>query len=181
MTDDDPGSLGAFRQDEEGEGLTWRDPTGVVHVVAGPVEVPDLLRHMIETYLAVEDWDDAMSRSAALGSLVGNWEEEAIEQFAASDEIEEGPACEPGGQELEPVVDQAVERELRTAQHDAPLIDRLDLLAAIRRLIGEWEDYSLDYEKLLGHLIAVHGESEQLRHVDHEQLLGLHAQKHHGQ
>lgn len=166
--------------DDENGPIIWRDPSGVVHTVAGYMEVPDRLRRLIESHLAVADWDDALSRADAIGHLVGEWQDEALEETTSANDIPDGPACEPADHEAHvPVVDHAVEAELRTARDDTALADRPDLLGAVGALVDEWQRYCLDDEKLLGHLIAAHGATDQARELAHEELFALHAAKHH--
>ena len=148
-------------------------------MVAWDAEIPARLRKLVEDYLAVDDWDDALRRSDVLGDLVGELEDQALEEAATADDITGGPACEPEGQEPPALVlDQAVEKELRTAQDEVDLSDRLDLLAALGRLVGEWERYCLDEEKLLGHLIVAHEAKDQVMELEQQELFALHAEKH---
>ena len=171
---------------DEPDLAVWRDAAGTVHSVAGDEALPGDVEAVLVDYLAVGA-DEAFERAEPLARLLASWFEDAIAEAAASDEVPDGPACDESSSDPPPSVDATVVRALERLRRAPSVADRLDLTEAASRLVDDWERYSIDVEKLVGHLLLEHGEAvptgtsmvaDRDVDLDHDELIARHAVLH---
>ncbi len=163
----------------------WRDEHGVVHTAVSDMPLPADLVRLIESYLGVSDWNLAMERPEQLADMLGELEEAAFEEAATSPAVESGPSCdddegEPSGEApalAAPIPGELV-TALTTSLNEMSIGDRIDALYKLSELVHDWQDYSLNQDTLLGHLIREHNGTLDLVNADHEALIALHAAQH---
>lgn len=157
----------------------WRDPDGVVHLVASEAQLPGSVEAAVVRYLALSECDEALRRLDDLRELLDAWHDSALEEAAQSIDVALGPACEPLDVGTAPrMIDGAVASALEPLREEPAVGRRLNLLDEALRLVDEWLSYHLDPEKLVGHLVLTHGVGTPLASLDHDVLLREHQHLH---
>lgn len=154
--------------------------------------MPERLVSVLTAFILVDDFDLATQRIEGLQVLLEEWDEcHSMSDFdlwkdmygrrsliLERDErgnLHRGGSLDPSA----PVVPESVVAALaRSVLPEGPT-DRVRRIEGFRELLADWEPYFTDEEKLLGHLVRVHGlDKSALFVAPHDHLLKWHAKAH---
>lgn len=180
--------------------MAWINEYGDIEKDPDPYkELPPRVSKALEEFLLVSDYELATYRMDALDSLIMNeWiigvgsdeDEEATSAWARRyegkdfvvvvDEDGELASLPPGQQSPEPhaTIPQQLLGLLIRDVLTQPLMERVARCDSISDLEGEWREYYIDEEKLLGHLVKAHALGVDLREEGHDALISRHADLH---
>ena len=154
-------------------------------------ELPPTTTRALVEFVLLSDWETAMKRLDALQAFLSEWrdieDEPELEQAWIDDHkrrsyvvylegdgsfTQSRTALEHGSIPIE-LVDLLLEQVMSQGE-----VDQIARVAALEDIVGEWMALLTDDEKLLGHLIKVHGVGMEARDLDGGALFALHAELH---